>query len=405
MQRVALLSFHGCPVARLGEKDTGGMNVYVLHIARELARLGYRVDVYTRRHDPGDPQVIELADGAKVVHLDGGPYDDSKKALYNHIPGFIEDLYAYQRAEGLEYDLVHSHYWLSGEIGTALSAQWSVPHVTTLHTTAKTKLQARAGEDETDLRISVERRVLHNVDAIVVSTPHEREALVRLYGAPVDSIHVAAAGVDSDLFRPMSKSEARRQLDIAERNVILYVGRIEPLKGLELLINAVALLDDMGDTRLIIVGGKPTEDAEVQRLRALAESLGIGESTTFTGTVDQRDLRKYYSAADVFVLPSYYESFGLAALEAMACGTPVVVSRVGGLSSFVEEGRTGYLIPWRCAEPFSERIRTLLSNSDLRAAMGTVARDRSQQMGWDSVAIRVSRLYDRLMERPRERVA
>ena len=338
MQRVALLSFHGCPVARLGEKDTGGMNVYVQHIARELARLGYRVDVYTRRHDPGDPQVIELADGAKVVHLDGGPYDDSKKALYNHIPGFIEDLYAYQRAEGLEYDLVHSHYWLSGEIGTALSAQWSVPHVTTLHTTAKTKLQARAGEDETDLRISVERRVLHNVDAIVVSTPHEREALVRLYGAPVDSIHVAAAGVDSDLFRPMSKSEARRQLDIAERNVILYVGRIEPLKGLELLINAVALLDDMGDTRLIIVGGKPTEDAEVQRLKALAESLGIGESTTFTGTVDQRDLRKYYSAADVFVLPSYYESFGLAALEAMACGTPVVVSRVGGLSSFVEEG-------------------------------------------------------------------
>ena len=243
------------------------------------------------------------------------------------------------------------------------------------------------------------------MDAIVVSTPHEREALVRLYGAPVDSIHVAAAGVDSDLFRPMSKSEARRQLDIAERNVILYVGRIEPLKGLELLINAVALLDDMGDTRLIIVGGKPTEDAEVQRLKALAESLGIGESTTFTGTVDQRDLRKYYSAADVFVLPSYYESFGLAALEAMACGTPVVVSRVGGLSSFVEEGRTGYLIPWRCAEPFSERIRTLLSNSDLRAAMGTVARDRSQQMGWDSVAIRVSRLYDRLMERPRERVA
>jgi D-inositol-3-phosphate glycosyltransferase len=405
MHRLALLSFHGCPVARLGEKDTGGMNVYVLQLARELASLGYRVDVYTRRHDPRDPQVVELADGARVVHLDGGPYDNAKSTLYDHIPRFINDLYSYQRSEGLEYDLVHSHYWLSAKVGTVLSERWGVPHVTTLHTTAKTKLQARAGEEETDLRISVERSALRDADAIVVSTQHEREALARLYGAPLHKVHVVSAGVDTELFRPMPKSEARRLLDVAEANVVLYVGRIEPLKGLELLLSAAALLDDIADTRLIIVGGKPAEDTELQRLKALAETLGIGDSTTFTGAVGQEDLRKYYSASDVFVLPSYYESFGLAALEAMACGTPVVVSRVGGLSSFVEEGRTGYLIPWRCPEPFAERIRTLLANPDLREAMGLVAREKSLKMTWGGVAERIAELYCRLTDTFRQLAA
>ena len=405
MHRLALLSFHGCPVAHLGEKDTGGMNVYVLQLARDLARLGHRVDVYTRRHDPRDPQVVDLAEGARVIHLDGGPYDNAKSTLYNHIPRFLDDLCSYQRSEGLDYDLVHSHYWLSARIGAVLSEKWAVPHVTTLHTTAKTKLQARAGEEETELRISVEHNALRDADAIVVSTQHEREALARLYGAPLHKVHVVPAGVDTELFRPMAKSEARRLLDVAEANVVLYVGRIEPLKGLELLLNAAALLDDMADTRLIIVGGKPAEDIELQRLEVLAERLGIGDSTTFTGTVAQKDLRKYYSASDVFVLPSYYESFGLAALEAMACGTPVVVSRVGGLSSFVDEGRTGYLIPWRCPEPFAERIRTLLCNSDLREAMGTVARDRSLKMTWGEMAKRIVELYGRLTENSRQRVA
>ncbi len=398
MCSIALLSFHGCPVARLGEKDTGGMNVYVLQLAREFARRGYQVDVFTRHHDPNDPMVVDLEDGARVIHLEAGPYDADKDELFNYIPTFLEQLYDFQRGEETSYDLIHSHYWLSGGVGMELSREWDIPHLTTFHTLAKTKLRARAGEHEPQLRLDTEALVMSDSDGIVVSTEDEKQDIVRLYDTPSDKVEVVPAGVNLETFSPMDRADARSALGIEEQNVLLYVGRIEPLKGLDILLQAVRLLERGERLRVLIVGGSPGSDSELDRLKKLAAELGIGGSVTFTGSIPQRELPAYYSAADVFVLPSYAESFGLAALEAMACGTPVVVSRVGGLKSFVASGETGYLVPRRCPESFAQRLDVLLENPDLKDTMGDAARSKALTMGWGRVADQMLDYYSAHIE-------
>ncbi len=396
MRRLAILSFHGCPVARLGEKDTGGMNVYVLQLARELARQGTNVDVFTRYHDPNDPKVVQLEEGARVIHLKAGPIDAAKEDLFDFIPEFLGELYAFQRSEDTTYDLVHSHYWLSGRVGMTLSQKWDVPHVTTFHTLAKTKLRARVGEREPMRRVNVESLVMQNVDAIVVSTEEEKQDVVRLYDAVPRKVSVVPAGVDLDLFEPIEKPIAREALGIREKRVILYVGRIERLKGIEILLRSAALVEDIADMRVLIVGGHPENDTEQDRLRALTAELGLQDVVTFTGAVEQAELPNYYNAADAFVLPSHSESFGLAALEAMACGTPVVASRVGGLKTFIDSGETGYLVPWRCPEPFAQRLEMLLANPELKNAMGTAARAKALKMGWGHTADRMLECYSGL---------
>ncbi len=394
--RLALLSFHGCPVARLGEKDTGGMNVYVLQLAREFAAKGYEVDVFTRYHDQDDPEVVELGNGARVIHLDAGPLDAAKEDLFNYIPAFVRELREFRRAEGIRYDVIHSHYWLSGRVGMTLSREWNIPHVTTFHTLAKTKLRARAGEREPQLRQEVEALVMSDADGVIVSTEEEKHDVTSLYGAPAHKVEVIPAGVNLDMFTPVEQTAARRELGLGEENIILYVGRVEPLKGIDILVRAAPLLECAGDFRLLIVGGNPSGDAERERLESLAEDLGIRDSVTFTGPVPQDRLPYYYSASDIFVLPSHAESFGLAALEAMACETPVVVSRVGGLKTFVENGKTGYLAPWRCPESFAQRLDTLLANPHLRRAMGRAAREKALGMSWSRVADRTLDYYDTL---------
>ena len=397
MCRLAILSFHGCPVARLGEKDTGGMNVYVLQLTREFARKGIEVDVFTRYHDPDDPKIVELEDGARVIHLKAGSYEAAKEDLFDYIPEFLSELYSFQKTEGTTYDLVHSHYWLSGRVGMTLSRTWNVPHVATFHTLAQTKLRARVGEREPARRSKVESLVMRDADAIIVSTEEEKQDAVRLYDAHPQKIKVIPAGVNLDTFKPVNQSIARQRVGIHEKQVILYVGRIEPLKGIDVLLEAAALLDRSDDIRVLIVGGSPGNNAELGRLKALTTELGIESMVTFTGAIKQNKLPDYYSAADVFVLPSHSESFGLAALEAMACGVPVVVSRVGGLKTFIDNGETGYLVPWRCPEPFVQRLEMLLANPLLREAMGRAARAKALQMGWGHAADRMLEFYSSLL--------
>ena len=234
---------------------------------------------------------------------------------------------------------------------------------------------------------------MSDADGIVVSTEEEKSDVVGLYNAPPHKVEVIPAGVNLDMFSPVDQRRARRELGIAEENVILYVGRIEPLKGIDILLRAVPLLECAGDLRVMVVGGNPSGDAEMERLKAIADELGIRDSVTFTGPVPQDSLPTYYSAADIYALPSHAESFGLAALEAMACGTPVLVSRVGGLKTFVENGKTGYLAPWRCPEAFAQRLDTLLAAPDLRRAMGRAAREKALSMGWSGVADRMLDYY------------
>ncbi|MBM3934077.1 MAG: glycosyltransferase family 1 protein [SAR202 cluster bacterium] len=388
---------HGCPNARLGEKDTGGMNVYVLQVARELGKLGKHVDVFTRVHDVNEPRIVRLGENARVIHIDAGAVDETKEALHHFVGDFADGVEAFRRSEGLSYYLIHSHYWLSGVAAIDLSKRWAVPHVTTFHTLARTKMFARIGETEPQLRETAETEIIRNVDAVVVSTEQEKEDIVRLYQVSPKMVRIISAGVDLERFYPTDKAEARRRLGIADgEKIVLSVGRIEPLKGLDILIGALGYMESVKDMRLLIVGGKLQHDREVDRLRNMARVMGFDDVVTFTGTVPQQDLPTYYNAADVFVMPSYYESFGLVALEAMACGTPIVSTRVGGPRTFVKNGETGYIIPWHCPEPFAQRLDMVLSNGHLRASMGKSAAAKARTMGWDGSAARMLDLYSRL---------
>lgn len=395
---IALICFHSCPVGRLGETKTGGMNVYVRQLARELASQGCQVDVFTRAHDPAEPQIVPICDDARVIHLEAGPTDAPLNDLYSYTDTFAESVIRFQQSEGIEYALVHSHYWLSGVVAMELSRRWKAPHIATFHTLARTKQRARAGEREIEQRAIAEQRVIESADVLVVSTDIEKEDIGRLYGANGTPIEVIPPGVDLSLFQPIDAGLARKRLGLPDRRTLLYVGRIEPLKGLDILLRAVALLNDTADTNLLIVGGNLEEDAELERLKTLAHSLNISDIVNFTGSVNQEELPEYYSAADVFVLPSWYESFGLVALEAMSCGTPVVVSRVGGLKTFVEHGETGYLVSWRCPEAFARSLETLLENPLLRRAMGTAARERATGMSWVGMAKRMLACYNQITE-------
>ncbi|MBI2165364.1 MAG: glycosyltransferase [Chloroflexi bacterium] len=397
VQRVAIISVHGCPLARLGEKDTGGMNVYVLELARELARQGITVDVYTRVHDPQEPRVVFLQERAQVIHLPAGPYDEGKTGIYGYLSEFLDRILEFQSSHGLSYEIVHTHYWLSGLVGLDLAARWDVPHITTFHTLAEVKRRARPGEYEPDLRAAMEFRICHEADLIIAFSQHEKESLERFYHTEPSKIRVVPCGVDSGRFRPMDRFAAKKALGLEGKKVALFVGRIEPLKGLDLLLQAVAQVEDKEDLAVLIVGGNPRKDQELERLHATASSLGLAQTTRFTGTVAHQELPTYYNAAEVLVLPSYYESFGLVALEAMACGVPVIAARVGGLQYVVREGETGYLLAWHCPDIYAERLEVLLNNEDLRQSMGKAARSLAADQTWGAMAQELANAYDSLL--------
>lgn len=392
-----MVSFHTCPLARLGEGKAGGMNSYVRELGRRLARLGIGVDIFTRQHGGNEPQEVELAPGARVVHLPGGPGVASQSGpLYLHLGSFTDALLGYAAKRGLSYDLLHAHYWLSGEVARRLARAWNVPMVATFHTLARTKEQALAAE-EPPPRAQVEGEVVRDATLIIATTPHEKESLVRLYGALPDRVEVAPCGVDLELFRPVDREKARRSLGLGAEKVVLFVGRLERIKGVELLLRTAAIMDGGDSVRVLIVGGDQGGGGEAARLKALAGELGIQQRVRFAGRVEQTALPTYYSAADVCVVPSYYESFGLAALEAMACGTPVVAARVGGLPWVVQHNRTGYLVPWHCPEPFANWLETLLSSEELRQKMGAAAYQFAQSMGWEQVSAQILGIYTSLV--------
>ena len=398
------MSVHGCPDAQPGTRDAGGMNVYIRKVAQELSDRGIFVDVFSRNHEAGVPATVQLAERARVVHVNAGEPSDDKSELSRNLPDFVLAVLDYASEHGLTYDVVHSHYWLSGLATTLLARRWGIPHVTTFHTLAEIKKRARAGEDEPEERSVGEVRVIRTANAIVAFSRHESEAMVRFYDAPVDRIKVIPCGVDVDLFRPVDRSEAKQKLGFGEDGVVLFVGRLDPLKGVDILLRAVAQLERADTTRTVIVGGDQA-DAEMARLRALCSELGIAERVSFLGRMAQQELPLYYSAADVSVIPSYYESFGLVALESMACGTPVIASRVGGLPTIVKDGLNGYLIPWRCPEPFADGLDVLLGNAAIRQAMSDASRQTAESMSWAAVVDKLLNTYQALLAgRPHRRL-
>ena len=407
--QIAMLSVHTCPLATLGGKETGGMNVYVRDLSRELARRGHHVDVYTRSQDSGISRVDEsgLGWGARVIHVPAGPehpYD--KHLVYDHLPEFVEGVLAQGASDGLRYDVLHSHYWLSGAAAEVLRERWGgTPVLHMFHTLGamKNAVAQRPEERETSHRIAVERQLVRSADLVIAATRAEEEQLARLYGADLSRVRVISPGVDTERFHPIPPSHAKEQIGLCpERRTILFVGRIEALKGVDNLLRAVArVVEKRPDLRaglcLPIVGGDPDrvrEDDEMTRLQELREELGIGDVVTFLGAKDQNLLQYYYAAAEVVVMPSDYESFGMVALEAMACGTPVIASDVGGLAFLVKDGRTGYRVPARDVLALADRITRLLTDEGLRRRIGHSAACWAESYAWPRIADQIEALYE-----------
>ena len=407
--RVAMLSLHTSPLAPLGGRETGGMNVYVREVASKLAAQGVQVDVFTRRSSPDEDEVRAIAPaagmtGARLVQVTAGPQARmEKEEMVPFTSAFADGVEAFRAREGVTYDVIYSHYWLSAESGALLAQRWEVPHVAMFHTLAEVKLRARASESELPERIEAERRLLHGLDRVVAATEHERRLLMQIYRVPAGRVAVVPLGVDLEQFRPRSQAEARALLGIdpAER-MVLAVGRIEPLKGFDILIRGIGQLSDRRNVVLSIIGGDDRAERELASLRAVAAEVGVTAHVRLLGPRPHEELSAYYNAADVVAVPSFYESFGLVAVEAMASGVPVVASRVGGLSSTVADGRTGYLIPWRCPEPFAEKIELLLRNEELRRALGRAAAERMRTYSWAEVARSVGSLLGAMASEPEE---
>ncbi len=396
--RIAVLSMHTSPLAPLGGAATGGMNVYIHEVSERLARSDRAIDVFTRRESAAAPAVMEFAPGARLIQIEAGPVAAVPKAeLIEFAADFAAGVETFRAAEAITYDLVHSHYWLSAVAGERLVADWGVPHIAMFHTLGEVKLRARASEHEPPERLEAERHLVHSVDRVVAATDYEQRLLRQIYGVPRSRVEVIPLGVDPERFCPGSREAARAELGLADdAQVVLAVGRIEPLKGLDILIRAAAQVTERSRLQLLIVGGDEAARPEFDRLSAIAEEVGVSDLVRFAGAVGHEALPDYYRAADVVVMPSFSESFGLVAVEAMASGVPVIASRVGGLASTVADGRTGYLVPWRCPEPFAEKIELLLRNRPLRDALGAAGVVRMRDFSWESVADRLVGLYDEL---------
>jgi D-inositol-3-phosphate glycosyltransferase len=401
---------HTCPLAPLGGWETGGMNVYVRELGRALAARGVTIDIFTRRQATDVADVVEYAPGARVIHIDAGPHRHvDKYDILDYLPDFACGIQRFRALTGSSYDLIHSHYWLSGRLGLLFADRWGVPMVSTFHTLAqlKNRVAESAAEREQAVRFEIERRTMAGSDRIVALTEVDRQQMLRHYGHQAPIV-VVPGGVDLERFSPRPKHVARARLGLeASRKIVLFVGRIQRLKGLEVLVRAFAQLHDL-DAELLIVGGRPGtthESREISRLQHLAAKLGISERTRFVGAVPHEELPAYYSAADVSVMPSSYESFGLVAVESLACGTPVVATRVGGLTSIVRDGETGLLVPWRDAELFAERLQRVLQDEPLRARLARQARDSVLGYGWDRIAAEHLALYGEVRAARREAVA
>ena len=402
--RVAVISYHSSPLDEPGSGDAGGMTVYVRRLAAALADRGVMTDVFTRATGTGRIP-IQLSPGVRVVPITAGPERPlAKEELHAYVGEFSAGIRAFGMTHRLSYDLVHSHYWQSGLAGADLQRAWGVPLVHSHHTLGKVKNHFLAPGDrpEPELRLEGEGEIISSADMLIASTDQELEQLACLYGAPHDRLKTLHPGVDHRIFRPLDKASARAELGVTNDDaVMLFVGRIQRLKGIDLAIAALEQLVPALDRRvmLLVVGGASGSDgdAEVHRLTALARSLGIDDRVSFAGPQPHDRLPVYYNASDVVTVCSHSESFGFAALEAHACGVPVVGTPVGGLSHVVRDGRSGFLVDSRDPSIFAARLKTLLSDPKLGAEFSIEAHHSASSFSWDRSAESFLELYECLV--------
>ena len=382
--KILIISFHTCPVNKLGQKDTGGLNLYVHQLSEQLGERNNSVDIFTRKHDVTDPIKIDINKNSQLIHFDAGDLDQTKNEMVDHITLFTDNVTEYIKKHSIEYDLIYSNYWMSGIIGSKLSQFLSIPHIISFHTMGKTKRTANHMENESDYRISQEIDLIKKSDAIIVPSLQERENLEQNY-IHNNNIYTVSPGVDLNQFQKLDKKKSRNKLGIDHNtHVLLSVGRLEPLKGYDLLIESLAYINlDNINFQLIIIGGDDRSNLELERLTRIAKENDVHDKVSFIGAVDHDILPLYFSASDIFTMPSAYETFGIAALEASACGLPVIAPQVGGLKSIVKHGFTGYLTTSRCPELFVHYLEILLKNKQLRDVFGINSRKQALNFSWE----------------------
>jgi D-inositol-3-phosphate glycosyltransferase len=404
-QAIALISEHGDPAAEIGKEAAGGQNVYVRQVGEALAKLGWQVDMFTRWSDISLPQIVQHGPHCRTIRLKAGPVEYvPRDLLLPYMDEFAAALLAFQAKEGTNYPLVHTNYWMSGLVGLKLQASHNVQLIHTYHSLGAVKYLTTGGDNPiAQTRLSVERQLLLDSDCVVATSPEEEKDLRTLVSAEGGSVKVVPCGTDISNFHTIPKADARQQLGFAKDDrLVLYVGRFDPRKGIETLVRAFSRLspaDSNGKLRLLIVGGSDPnmEDGkERQRIEALVSELGIEASVNFVGLVGHDRLPLYYTAADVCVVPSHYEPFGLVAIEAMACGTPIVASDVGGLKFTVIDRETGLLVPACDEVAFADAISRILSDDIwVQKLRKNATRRVRDNFSWSGVAVQLSDLYRR----------
>lgn len=391
-----MLSVHTCPVAALGGKKTGGMNVYVRELAGELGRRGIRVDIFTRCESLDSPEVKRLGPNVNVIHIPSGPAKTLEPMeISSFLPEFTANVINYKLEQQTHYDLIHAHYWLSGLVALKLKTAWKIPIVQTFHTLGLVKQRFLPGLTEPLSRITAEKQLVRQVDRILAFTADEVGYLHNLYGADLGKISVIPPGVDVNRFRPISALPAKTKIKIPRnRRLILFVGRLDPVKRVEVLLSAFKRINNQMII-LTIIGGE-SRDENLDRLKSMARNLKISDRVSFLGQRDQRILPFYYSAAEMTIVPSSYESFGLAALESLACGTPVVASRVGGLAVLIADKQTGFLLPPNRIPPLAKAISLLSQIPKKRIEMGRAARRAALKYAWPKIIPQILACYQTL---------
>jgi D-inositol-3-phosphate glycosyltransferase len=401
VRSLAVLSMHTSPLAQPGTGDGGGMNVYVRELSSALARAGVSCDVYTRAVATDQPAVVNVEPGLRVHHVPAGPLAPVAKELLPALVDDFTDAVLERLRDGYPPDAVHANYWLSGEAGHRIKHELDVPLVSTFHTLERVK--AEVDEAESELRASAEARIMECSDGLLASCTEEAKQLVRLYDADPARIDIVAPGVDHAFFAPGNRAQARRALGLpATGAMLLFVGRIQPLKRADVAVRALhELADTHPDAFLVLVGGPsgPRGDDELAAVHALVAELGLDDRVRFVPPQRHELLSTWYRAADVCLVPSRSESFGLVALEAAACGTPVVAAAVGGLTTLVDHGITGFLVEGRDAHAYASCAARVIDDRALANAMSARAAARARGYTWSVAAARLRRLYADLTAR------
>ncbi|WP_374165175.1 glycosyltransferase family 4 protein [Arcticibacter sp. MXS-1] len=406
-KRIAFISEHASPLATLGGVDSGGQNVYVAELAKFLARTDFEIDVFTRWDDPEQPQVVDWMPGVRVIHVKAGPVSFvAKEELLQFMPEFRDSMLSFILDEHVQYELIHANFFMSAKVAAEIKTILDIPFVVTFHALGHVRRVHQKEQDKFPAeRLLIEEETIRKADKIIAECPQDREDLIEYYNASARKITVIPCGFSPEEFRPMDKSEARKLLNLHDNEyILLQLGRMVPRKGVD---NVIRSLEHLRETdkrvRLVIVGGEtdvpdPETCPELARLQAIAAEKGVSASVTFVGRRNRNALKYYYAAADIFITTPWYEPFGITPLEAMACGTPVIGSNVGGIKYSVIDGKTGFLVPPNDPPVLAERINEMLADKSLLKRMSRESLKRVNTMfTWENVAKMTGNLYERVL--------